>query len=63
MKVEQSKKQAPQVLSARIGDLAPLVEKWMADHPHVNQSKLVLDGLKLALKPYAGKKHAHLVEN
>lgn len=59
----QKRKTAPLVLSARVGELAPLVQKWMDANPRVNATHLVLDGLRLALKPYAGKRHAHLVES
>lgn len=54
-------KPAPNIIGARIGDLEPLVKKWMERNPGVATSHLVRRGLKLALAPLAGKRHAHLV--
>lgn len=59
---DAKKRTIPKVLSARVGDLEPLVAKWMDANPNVNQSHLVLRGLRLALRPMAGKRYAHLVE-
>jgi hypothetical protein len=53
---------AARVIATRIGEFAPLVHKWQQDHARVPLARLVEDGLKLALKPYAGKRYAHLVE-
>lgn len=52
---------AKKVIGTRIGELAPLVMKWQDEHKRVPMARLVEDGLKLALKRYAGKRYAHLV--
>jgi len=52
---------ARRVIATRIGELAPLVAKWQVDHKRVPMARLVEDGLKLALRRYAGKRYAHLV--
>jgi len=56
------KQTTPEVLSARVLDLEPLVAKWISKNPNVATSHLVRLGLKLALRPLAGKRFAHLVE-
>jgi len=58
-----AEKKTPEVLSARILDLEPLVAKWIAQNPNVAPSHLVRVGLKMALRPLAGKRFAHLVED
>lgn len=61
---ENAEAKTPEVLSARVGDLAPLVAKWKQEHHRVPQARLVEDALKLYFKAhgYAGKRYAHLVE-
>lgn len=54
-------KLAEKVIATRIGEFAPLVQKWQREHARVPMARLVEDGLRLALRPYAGKRHAHLV--
>lgn len=60
---EKSDSQVPQVVGARVGELAPLVGKWIKQNPNAKVSCLVKRGLKLALKPLAGKRQLHLVED
>jgi hypothetical protein len=42
------------VMGARVGDLAPLLAKWMDRHPGVPVSNLVRDGVEMALRDYFG---------
>ena len=58
---EVLEKLAQKVVGTRVGELAPLVLKWQQEHARVPIARLVEDGLKLALAPYAGKRYAHLV--
>jgi hypothetical protein len=51
------------VLGAKAQELAPLVKKWAKINCNVSFSILVRRGLKKELKPLAGKRYAHLVEN
>lgn len=61
---DKAAKATPKVVGARVGELAPLVEKWIAEHPRVPTARMVEDGLKLLFKSkgYAGKRYAHLVD-
>ena len=56
------KKVVPPMIGIGTGELEPLLEKWRADHCGVPWSELIRRGLKKELKPYAGKRYAHLVE-
>jgi hypothetical protein len=50
------------VVSCRTLDLEPLVQVWIDRNPGVKTSHLARLGLMLALKPFAGKRYAHLVK-
>lgn len=72
MQTETTSQQNPQnaspaskVLSARPGDLQPLVDLWRSKNPRVADAHLVRDALKLYFKQtgIVGKRYAHLVEN
>ena len=52
----------PLVISTRTAELAPLLKKWRKENPGVNWSYLLLRALKKELKPIAGKRYGHLVE-
>jgi hypothetical protein len=60
---QNSEKPLSDVASTRLGELKPLVEIYLRKNRGSKVSHLVLRGIKLALKPYAGKRYAHLVEN
>lgn len=53
----------PNFIGLRVGKYEPLIKKWREDNRRVPWARLLDDGLKLALRPYAGKRHAHLVES
>jgi hypothetical protein len=50
------------VLHVRVNELKPLINKWKAKNPDVPVTRLMRRALKMALKPLAGKRYAHLVE-
>ena len=52
----------PKVIGLKVLELEPLVRKWMHQNRQVPLSMLARRGFKLALKPYAGKRYAHLVQ-
>lgn len=58
-------KKTPAVVGARVGELEPLVAKWIEENPRVGTTHLVVDALKVFFKTkgYAGKRYAHLVED
>lgn len=56
------KSRSAKCVGAQTHELEPLVQLWMKKNPHAKPSHLVRLGLKLALKPIAGKRYAHLVE-
>ncbi len=59
---EIPKRTVPKIMACRPGELAPLIQVWLDRHPYADHTLLLKKGLRLALKPYAGKKFAKLVE-
>jgi hypothetical protein len=51
-----------EIIGVQVGDLRPLIDEWRRKNPKAPASALLRQGLKLALKPLAGKRYAHLVE-
>lgn len=52
----------PPMIGIRTKEFEPLIRKWRADNPGVTWKWLLREALKKELAPYAGKRHAHLVE-
>jgi hypothetical protein len=52
----------PPIISTRVGDLEPVVRIWMRRNRNASISRLVRAGVIKELKPYAGKRYAHLVQ-
>ena len=49
-------------LTMRLDKLGPVVERWRRAHPGTSLSWLLRTALKRELRPYAGKRYKHLVE-
>lgn len=61
--VKKTHPEAPEILHARVSDLAPIIVRWMEKHPGVQITQLLRRALKKELQPYAGKRYAHLLES
>ncbi len=61
--MHKSKRLVPKILAFRPAELTPLIQLFLDRNPGVKLTDLQRRGIKLALKEFAGKKHAHLVED
>ena len=59
--ISNKERTLPETIGIVTNDLAPLLQKWRADNIGVPWSTLLRRALKKELKPYAGKRYAHLV--
>lgn len=50
------------MLGVRPGELVPVLKVWRRHNPEKDWTWLVKRALRAELRPYAGKRYAHLVE-
>lgn len=58
----ETQRKVPDILACRPGEMEPLVQVWLDKNPGKTRTALLKHGLKLALKAYAGRRYAHLVD-
>lgn len=62
MKIEPETEEFPKVIGTATAPYKELLKKWRADNRGVPWSVLIRRGLAKELKPYAGKRLAHLLD-